>query len=170
MQVAVPNTCQSPRSLLPGTSVSVLSQCFADPARGEFVLAHDASGVDPQKDVDAVPGPFSDLGGVDAAVGPGGQARVAQVVGPPGEGEACSVAVSAAWRALIHARRYVIVGSSPPRTPLKRPRQLGMDRGAEWTDDGSARERRQLKHRPEGDSRIVAASGVALRRCSSPQV
>jgi integrase len=29
------------------------------------------------------------------------------------------------------------------------------DTGAEWTDDGSARERRQLKHRPEGDSRIV---------------
>ncbi len=29
------------------------------------------------------------------------------------------------------------------------------DAGAEWTDDGSARERRQLKHRPEGDSRIV---------------
>jgi integrase len=29
------------------------------------------------------------------------------------------------------------------------------DAGAEWTDDGSTRERRQLKHRPEGDSRIV---------------
>jgi integrase len=29
------------------------------------------------------------------------------------------------------------------------------DAGSEWTDDGSARERRQLKHRPEGDSRIV---------------
>jgi len=29
------------------------------------------------------------------------------------------------------------------------------DTGADWTDDGSARERRQLKHRPEGDSRIV---------------
>lgn len=29
------------------------------------------------------------------------------------------------------------------------------DAGAEWTDDGSAREQRQLKHRPEGDSRIV---------------
>ena len=29
------------------------------------------------------------------------------------------------------------------------------DAGREWTDDGSARERRQLKHRAEGDSRIV---------------
>jgi integrase len=29
------------------------------------------------------------------------------------------------------------------------------DAGADWTDDGSTRERRQLKHRPEGDSRIV---------------
>jgi integrase len=31
------------------------------------------------------------------------------------------------------------------------------DAGGEWTDDGSAREYRQLKHRPEGDSRIVPA-------------
>lgn len=29
------------------------------------------------------------------------------------------------------------------------------DAGSEWTDDGSARERRPLKHRAEGDSRIV---------------
>jgi integrase len=29
------------------------------------------------------------------------------------------------------------------------------DAGSEWTDDGSARERRQLKHRAEGDTRIV---------------
>ena len=29
------------------------------------------------------------------------------------------------------------------------------DAGGEWTGDGSARERRQLKHRAEGDSRIV---------------
>jgi integrase len=29
------------------------------------------------------------------------------------------------------------------------------DAGGEWTDDGSMRERRQLKHRAEGDSRIV---------------
>ena len=31
------------------------------------------------------------------------------------------------------------------------------DTGRDWTDDGSARERRQLKHRAEGDSRIVPA-------------
>jgi integrase len=31
------------------------------------------------------------------------------------------------------------------------------DTGSEWTDDGSPRERRQLKHRAEGDSRIVPA-------------
>jgi integrase len=29
------------------------------------------------------------------------------------------------------------------------------DTGREWTDDGSSRERRQLKHRADGDSRIV---------------
>jgi integrase len=29
------------------------------------------------------------------------------------------------------------------------------DVGSEWTDDGSSRERRQLKHRAEGDTRIV---------------
>jgi integrase len=29
------------------------------------------------------------------------------------------------------------------------------DAGSEWTDDGSQRERRQLKHRAEGDSRIM---------------
>jgi integrase len=29
------------------------------------------------------------------------------------------------------------------------------DAGSEWTDDGSSRDRRQLKHRAEGDSRIV---------------
>jgi integrase len=31
------------------------------------------------------------------------------------------------------------------------------DAGSEWTDDGSPRERRQLKHRAEGDARIVPA-------------
>jgi integrase len=29
------------------------------------------------------------------------------------------------------------------------------DAGSDWSDDGSARERRQLKHRAEGDSRVV---------------
>jgi integrase len=34
-------------------------------------------------------------------------------------------------------------------------RHASPDAGSEWTDDGSPREKRQLKHRPEGDSRIV---------------
>src|ERR1022692_2361167 len=34
-------------------------------------------------------------------------------------------------------------------------RQTAPDTGREWTDDGSPRERRQLKHRADGDSRIV---------------
>jgi hypothetical protein len=66
--------------------MSVLAQGFADPALGELVLADDSLGVDPQQHVDAVPGPFGDLGRVDAAVEPRGQTRVPQVVGPPGQG------------------------------------------------------------------------------------
>jgi integrase len=34
-------------------------------------------------------------------------------------------------------------------------RTAAPDAGSEWTDDGSPRERRQLKHRAEGDSRVV---------------
>jgi hypothetical protein len=34
-------------------------------------------------------------------------------------------------------------------------RHATRDAGREWTDNGSQRERRQLKHRPEGDSRIA---------------
>ena len=51
----------------------------------------------------------------------------------------------------------------PPRVPDPDDEEWGElhirsatpDAGSEWTDDGSVRERRQLKHRPEGDSRIV---------------
>ena len=39
--------------------------------------------------------------------------------------------------------------------PLPWRAAYGFDAGSEWTDDGSTRERRQLKHRAEGDSRIV---------------
>ena len=85
MQVAVPNTCPSPRSLRETASISVLPQGFADPALGEFILAHDALGVDPQEDVHAVPGPFRHLGRVDAAVEPRGQAGVPEVIWAPGE-------------------------------------------------------------------------------------
>ena len=85
MQVAVPNTCPSPRSLGETASISVLPQGFGNPALGEFVLAHDALGVDPQEDVHAVPGPFRHLGRVDAAVEPRGQAGVPEVVWVPRE-------------------------------------------------------------------------------------
>jgi len=47
LRLAVPNTWQSPRSLV-CIAVSVLPQRFADPALGEFVPAHHALGVDPQ--------------------------------------------------------------------------------------------------------------------------
>ena len=66
MQVAVPNACPS----------SILPQRLDDPALGELVLADDALGVDPQQDVHAVPGPFGDLGGIDASVEPCRQTRV----------------------------------------------------------------------------------------------
>jgi hypothetical protein len=45
-----------------------LAQGLADPALGEFVLAYDALGIDPEEHVDAVSGPLGDLGRVDAAV------------------------------------------------------------------------------------------------------
>jgi hypothetical protein len=37
------------------------------------------------------------------------------------------------------------------------------DTGREWTDDGSPRERRQLKHRADGDSRIVPVHPELVR-------
>ena len=37
------------------------------------------------------------------------------------------------------------------------------DTGREWTDDGSPREKRQLKHRADGDSRIVPAHPELVR-------
>jgi len=64
---------------------SILAERFADAALGEFVLADDALGVDAQQNVHAVPRPLRDLGREDAPVQPGGQARVPQVVRPPGE-------------------------------------------------------------------------------------
>jgi len=66
--------------------MSVLAQRFADPALGQLVVAHDALGVDAQQHVHAVPGPLGHLGGIDAAVQPGGQAGMAEVAWPPGEG------------------------------------------------------------------------------------
>jgi hypothetical protein len=79
-----------------------LVQGFADPALGQFVLAHDASGVDPRQHVDTVSRPFGHLRGVDAAVQPG----VAEVIGSAGRGEACSVAVRAACAKVRACPRY----------------------------------------------------------------
>lgn len=67
-------------------SFVVVAQSVFDPLPVELVAAVDALGVDTQQDVDAVAGPLGNLGGIDAGVQPGGQAGVAQVVGPPGEG------------------------------------------------------------------------------------
>jgi hypothetical protein len=58
LRLAVPNTCPRPRSLL-----SALAQSLADPALREFVLAHDALGVDLEQYMDAVPGPLGYLVG-----------------------------------------------------------------------------------------------------------
>ena len=44
------------------------------------------------------------------------------------------------------------------------------DVGSDWTDDGSARERRQLKHRADGDSRVVPCpSGADMASARSPR-
>jgi hypothetical protein len=61
-----------------------------------------------------------------------------------------------------------------PDPPLDRPddedwgelhiRSATPDAGGEWTDDGSAREMWQLKHRAEGDSRSVPAHPELTRR------
>lgn len=63
------------------TSIAV--QRVFDPALSCLVLTMEAFGVDTEEHFDAVAGLFGDLGCGDAAVEPGGQARVAQVVGPP---------------------------------------------------------------------------------------
>ena len=82
-----------------------MARGLVDAALGELVLARDALGVDAQQYVHAVPGPFGYLGGVDAAVQPGGQAGVPQVVWPPSEGRGFFRRVRASWRALTQARR-----------------------------------------------------------------
>ena len=43
--------------------MSVLAQCFADPALGKLVLAHDAFGVNPEHHVHAMTGPLRYLDG-----------------------------------------------------------------------------------------------------------
>jgi antitoxin YefM len=87
LRLAVPNTCQN-FELSGGpaggawsggrTLASTLAQRVADPALGQLVLARDALGVDPEQDVDAMPGPPGYLGWVDAAVQPRRQAGMPQ--------------------------------------------------------------------------------------------
>jgi len=50
VRVAVPNACQNHKIIegLSGETGSVLAERFGDPALGQFVLADDALGVDPQ--------------------------------------------------------------------------------------------------------------------------
>jgi len=65
----------------------------------------------------------------------------------------------------INLRADDVVLASPERHDVHDDEQWGElhlrsatpDAGSDWTDDGSQRERRQLKHRAEGDSRIVPA-------------
>ena len=59
---------------------------FFETAEGRSFGVGEAFGVDAEKDGDAVACPLGDLGGGDASVQPGGQAGVAQVVGPFAEG------------------------------------------------------------------------------------
>jgi hypothetical protein len=56
---------------------------FEDPPLGLVLLAGDALGVDPEQDVDAVPGPVGDLRRRHASVEPGGDCGMPQVVGAP---------------------------------------------------------------------------------------
>jgi hypothetical protein len=51
--------------------LSVRGEGFRDPALGDVVLAFEAFRIDTEQDLDAVPGPFGDLGCCDAAVEPG---------------------------------------------------------------------------------------------------
>jgi hypothetical protein len=64
--------------------LGAFAKCLGDAALGKVLLPGEALGVDAEQHVDAVPGPLGDLSRSDAAVEPGGQARMAQVVGPPG--------------------------------------------------------------------------------------
>src|SRR6516165_11399894 len=86
MRIAVPNTCQS----LAGPALDHLLAAaghsgFLNPALGLVLLPGDALGVDPQQDVDAVASPLGDLRGGYSGVQPGGDRRVAEIVGAPGQ-------------------------------------------------------------------------------------
>lgn len=51
---------------------SLISQRLGDPAFGQLVLPDDALGVDAKQNVHAMAGVLRNLGGVDAAIEPGG--------------------------------------------------------------------------------------------------
>ena len=86
MRLAVPNTCQS----LAGPALDHLLVVpgldrFFDAAHGFGLLPGDALGIDPQQYIDAVASPLSDLGRGHSGVQPGGDRRVPQIVGAPGQ-------------------------------------------------------------------------------------
>jgi len=159
MQIAVP------RSKTVSRLMSVLAQGFADAALGELILAHDASAVDPQQHVDAVPGPFGDLSQTHAAVEPGGQTCVPKVVAPPGGG-----------RGLLRCRERGLACLDPcapagGRGQLATPRsaeQVAIWRGAELCKV-MAQEPRQL--RVVGTIRLspsaIASAGSAAKSAES---
>jgi hypothetical protein len=55
-------------------SLIIVAECVFYAPAVDLVAAMDALGVDAEQDINAVAGPFGDLGGVDAGVQPGGQA------------------------------------------------------------------------------------------------
>lgn len=60
-------------------------QRFLDATPGGIFLSGNALGIDAEEHFDALPSPFGDLGGRHTGVELGGDAGVAEVVGPPGE-------------------------------------------------------------------------------------
>ena len=81
MRVAVSNTCPSSADSLDHLIVVPGPGGFLDAAFGFVLLSVDAPGVDPQQHVHAVASPLGDLWGGYSGVQPGGDRRVAQVVG-----------------------------------------------------------------------------------------
>ena len=171
---------------------SVLTERFSDPPLGELVLACEALGVDPQQRVDAVPGPLRHLSGIDTAVQPRDRQACRRSYGRRASGEPCSAAVRAASRALIQARRYVIVGSSQPRSGSVGPAHRFRERSApclsrthrkqlsgafrqamgKWTGMKPADKRGCLVPRRDGDLDIAGALGIQPgtfgHGCSAP--
>src|SRR6266566_1262590 len=119
MRLAVPNTCRrSSRSRASFVAGYARLGRFEDAPLGLVLLAGDALGVDPQQDVDLVPGPVGYLRWCDAGVQPGGDRRVTQVVGAAGQQRRRLWAGEGRGRGLVEdgeARSVRI----PPRGPMK---------------------------------------------------